>query len=225
MSGAGEGGPRIVVLSAPSGGGKTTIAKAVRARYPDRFGISVSATTRAPRPDERDGDAYYFLTRAEFERRRAEGDFLESAEYAGHLYGTLKREVDRVRRTGRHVLLDIEVDGAEQIKRLEPDAIRLFILPTSPQTWMERLYGRQSESPVEIRKRLERALAELAHGAHFDRLITNDDLDQAVREVVTAVAEGGRKDPREPAWKAARLSEYGAYLRDQVERLKAEIHH
>ena len=112
--------PRVVVLAAPSGGGKTTIANELRRRRPDIFGYSVSATTRKPRAGEQDGAAYHFLTREEFRRRVQAGDFLEWAEYAGELYGTLRAEVERVLASGRHVVLDIEVQGAQQVRRAYP---------------------------------------------------------------------------------------------------------
>jgi len=216
----------IVVLSAPSGGGKTTIAKAVRDEFPDRFGFSVSATTRKPRVGEKDGEAYHFITRNQFLRQKEAGDFLESAEYAGELYGTLREEVERVRNSGRHVLLDIEVDGAEQVKKLEPKTIRLFILPTSPETWMQRLFSRKSETPDQIRRRLARAREEFSHAAHFDRLVTNDDLEEAVQQVVRAVDEGPghRRSQRELARELDLFSKYGTYLEDQLKRLNKEIH-
>ena len=107
---------RIVVLSAPSGGGKTTIAKAVREQYPERFGFSVSVTTRKPRAGEREGVDYYFQTRPQFLEGVAAGRFLERAEYGSELYGTLKSEVEKVVQSGKHVLLDIEVEGARQVR-------------------------------------------------------------------------------------------------------------
>ncbi|HET9708324.1 MAG TPA: guanylate kinase, partial [Gemmatimonadales bacterium] len=140
--------PRIVILSAPSGGGKTTISEALRARRKD-IGYSVSATTRKPRPGEVDGKAYHFVSTAEFDRMIHAGEFLEWAQYAGNRYGTLKREVDGILGSGRHALLDIEVQGAEQVSKKIPanDLIRIFILPPSGKGWMERLKGRETESP------------------------------------------------------------------------------
>jgi len=126
----------VVILSAPSGGGKTTIAQRLLRERPADLGYSVSATTRPPRPGEQDGQAYHFLSRAEFERRRAAGEFLECAEYAGHLYGTLRSEVERVLNSGRHVVMDIEIEGARQVRAAYPwpRSISVFILPPS-RTW------------------------------------------------------------------------------------------
>jgi guanylate kinase len=175
----------VVVLAAPSGGGKTTIARALESRWPDRYGFSVSATTRPPRPGERDGEDYFFLSKDEFRRRQAADEFLEWAEYAGELYGTLKAEVDRVLAAGRHVLLDIEVQGARQVrKRYPPPASRaVFILPPSGAELLRRLQGRRTESLGEMAQRLETAIRELRQADAFDHVIVNDDLDTAVTTV------------------------------------------
>lgn len=212
----------VVVLSAPSGGGKTTIAHALVQRSPDRFGFSVSATTRKPRAGEEEGKAYFFLTREEFLRRREAGEFLESAEYAGELYGTLKREVERVRESGRHVLLDIEVDGAQQVRRQDPEAITIFILPSQPRVLIERLLNRGSESPKEIWQRVERAKYELRMSLSFDRFVRNDDLQQAVDDVAKIVQEGGgfRRDKWELQW----INSYGQGLQEEAQRLYDKIH-
>ena len=192
----------VVVLAAPSGGGKTTIARTLEARWPARYGFSVSATTRAPRPGERDGEDYFFLSKDEFRRRQAAGDFLESAEYAGALYGTLKAEIDRVLAAGRHVLLDIEVQGARQVrKQYPPPASRaVFILPPSAAELLRRLQGRRTESPHEMAKRLETAIRELRQAEAFDHVIVNDDLDTAVATVHTLLeapeaAPGAKLEP------------------------------
>jgi guanylate kinase len=177
--------PVVVVLAAPSGGGKTTIARALVARWPERYGFSVSATTRPPRPGERDGEDYFFLSKDEFHRRQAGGEFLEWAEYAGELYGTLKAEVDRVLAAGRHVLLDIEVQGARQVrKRYPPPASHaVFILPPSAGELLRRLEGRRTESRSEMAKRLKTAVRELRQAEEFDHVIVNDDLEAAVTAV------------------------------------------
>lgn len=210
--------PRIVVLSAPSGGGKTTIAKAVRDRYPDRFGFSVSATTRKARPAEQDGVDYHFWTRRRFEDQVKAGKFLEHAEYAGERYGTLQAEVEKVLVSGRHVLLDIEVEGARQVRTEypAPQSVSIFILPSDPRVLLVRLKGRGSESPEEIRRRLDRARHELAQATKFDCLIRNDDLDTAVRDVVT-IAEGTREacwDAKDRDW----VAKYGASLHDELQQ-------
>lgn len=217
--------PRIVVLSAPSGGGKTTIANAVREQHPDRFGFSVSATTRKPRPGERDGVDYHFWTRQEFKAAVQAGRFLEHAEYAGELYGTLKDEIERVLKSGRHVLLDIDVEGARQVRALYPDdrAITIFILPSDPKVLVDRLVQRQSESPREIKQRVDRAMYELGQATDFDRFVRNDSLDDAIHDVVTLVEEGGgfrRTVPLDLNW----INDYGYQLQGLAQRAYDELH-
>ena len=199
--------PRVVVLSAPSGGGKTTISKTLLARRSD-VGYSISATTRKPRQGEKHGEAYYFLTREEFLKREVDGEFLETARYAGELYGTLKSEVERVLGLGKHVLLDIEVQGAIQVRRQfpRPRSVSMFILPPSAEVLVQRLRQRHSESGQTLRLRLEKAREELrraqqnvAGAVLYDYWIVNDDLEKAVREVSdlidAPVQEGHRADP------------------------------
>lgn len=208
--------PRIVVLSAPSGSGKTTIAKAVRERHPDRFGFSVSATTRRPRSDEQDGVDYYFWKPDEFLKGVNHGKFLEHAEYSGELYGTLKSDVQRILDSGRHVLLDIEVHGAEQVRTLDPKALTIFILPSDPRVLIQRLVNRGSETPEQMQRRLERATYEIGKATEFHRWIRNDDLDEAVRAVVKAAEDH--------AGKVVRDKHDISWLNSYLNQLQAENH-
>jgi len=190
--------PRIVVLSAPSGGGKTTIAKALRARYPDRFGFSVSATTRKPRAAEQDGVDYRFWKPSQFLAGVKDGQFLEHAQYGGELYGTLRSDVQKILESGRHVLLDIEVTGASQVRKLDPEALTIFILPSDPRVLVQRLQERGSESSEEIQRRLERAIEEIGDARLFHRWIRNDNLDEAVESVKRAADEHPARFARDP---------------------------
>jgi len=215
--------PRVVVLAAPSGGGKTTIARELRTRLPAVFGYSVSATTRKARPGERDGEAYYFLTRDEFLRRLQAGDFLERAEYAGELYGTLRSEVERVLRSGRHVVLDIEVQGARQVRRAypRPASVVIFLIPPSARVLIERLRKRRTETEAELRRRIDIATEEVETatrelGEVYDHVVVNDDLDRAVKDVIELV-QGATVTPRAPQDMAGLLSAF-------VRQLKAEQH-
>ncbi len=216
--------PRIVILSAPSGGGKTVVTKELLKRRPDLFGYSVSATTRQPRPGEKDGLAYHFLTRAEFERRRSAGEFLESAEYAGELYGTLRVEVERVLGRGLNVLLDIEVKGAQQVRRTYPTALAVFLLPPSALVLLERLKGRKTESAEALAARFEIAVGELVASLsplQYDHVVENEDLNRTVESIVRIVENPAKPDNLPE--RIAKVERLIADLKVEVRKLHDEL--
>jgi guanylate kinase len=174
------------VLSAPSGAGKTTIARALVDREED-FAFSVSATTRARRGKEVHGVDYWFLTRGEFLRMVEEGEFAEWAEVHGDLYGTPFSSLRKAGEGGRHVLLDIDVQGARQIREAVPRALLLFILPPSVDTLLYRLRGRGTEGEAAILRRLRTARDELEAAEFFDFFVVNDDLERSIAEVRTLI--------------------------------------
>ena len=181
----GADGP--IVLAGPAGVGKTTVARALAADA-DRFVFSVSVTTRRPRPGERDGADYTFVSRDDFERMARAGELAEWAPVHDHLYGTPRRNLTR--RDGRRVLLDIDVQGAAQVRRNVPSAVSVFLLPPSLDTLLARLSGRGTEPREEIARRLRVARDELARVPEFDHVLVNDDLDATV-EAVRTIARGG----------------------------------
>ena len=174
---------KLIVISAPSGCGKTTIAREILKRRPD-IEFSVSATTRPKRSNEIDGVDYFFLTKEEFRKNIEDGALVEWEEIYGNYYGTLKREVDRAVRAGKSMLFDVDVKGALSIKRRYPDdTILIFIRPPSMEVLTERLKNRHTESPETIQRRLERVPMELKQGEQFDVSVVNDDLPQAIARV------------------------------------------
>lgn len=188
--------PFLLVLSSPSGGGKTSIAKnLLEAR--DDLAYSVSATTRARREGERDGVDYHFLTREEFLRRVEAGEFLEWATYAGNLYGTLRSEIDAIVGRGRTAVLDIEIEGARQIRASFPNSLHLFVLPPSADVLVGRLAGRNTEPAEVIRERVTRAADELAAVAEYDYAIVNEDLVHAVAQVAAILDAEARRVARQ----------------------------
>lgn len=202
----------LLVLSAPSGGGKTTIARKLLQVRND-LGYSVSATTRAMRNGEKEGVDYHFLKRSEFERRRDAHEFLEWAEYGGQLYGTLKREIDGIFAEGHHAVLDIDIEGARQIRRNLSNSMQVFVLPPSAEVLMERLTRRNTENRELLRKRLTRASEELAAVAEYDYAIVNQDLDTAVAQV-SAILDGKADD---------RLVCRQGNLPSQIEQLRRDV--
>lgn len=175
-----------VVLSAPSGAGKTTIVKRLVSGRSD-LGFSISATTRPQRGDERDGTDYYFLTEAEFERRSRGGDFVETAKVHGHWYGTLRSELERLIGGGKHPVLEIDVQGARAIRRAFASAVLVFVLPPTAQVLVERLRGRQTESDEVVARRLSGAIAELEAAGEYDYLVVNDDIEAATARISAVI--------------------------------------
>ncbi len=171
--------PFLLVLSSPSGGGKTTIARALVSSRAD-VGYSVSATTRAIRPGETDGQDYHFLSREDFQSRIEGGAFVEWAEYGDHLYGTLWSEIEGVFDAGRIAVLDIDVQGAQQIRAAMPDAVLVFVLPPSAAVLAQRLLGRNTEPEHRIRQRLDAAAVEVIAAPGYDYVVENDELPDAV---------------------------------------------
>ncbi|HEX9006451.1 MAG TPA: guanylate kinase [Bacteroidota bacterium] len=182
MPGTAAPAGKLVVISAPSGAGKTTIARAMLERFPS-LSFSVSATTRPRRETEVDGRDYFFLAREEFERRIAAGEFVEWEKIYGDYYGTLKAEVARAAREGRGLLFDIDVKGGLSIKRQYPHALLIFIRPPDLETLRRRLQNRRTEDAATLARRMERATMELELGTAFDCVCVNDELARAVAEV------------------------------------------
>lgn len=184
----------LIVVSAPSGAGKSSLAGRVLKRVTDlRF--SISYTTREPRGSEQNGVDYYFVTENEFQAMRERDEFLECAEVHGHLYGTHEKPVEELLSQGFDVMLDIDVQGAEQVRRRVPEAILVFILPPSCQVLQARLRARNLNAPEDIERRLRNAAIEVQLYARFDYAVLNDDLDRALAQLeAIIIAERGRPD-------------------------------
>jgi guanylate kinase len=176
----------LFVITGPSGVGKGTLITRLRERFPE-LELSVSATTRRPRPDERDGVAYHFMTPEQFDAHARAGDFLEHATYSGNRYGTLRSEVDRRLEVGRGVVLEIEVQGARQVREAMPGAVAVFIAPPSPEALRERLEARGTDTPDQVDARLRTAERELDAQSEFPHVVVNDELDAATDELARIV--------------------------------------
>ncbi len=185
----------VFIFSAPSGSGKTTILKEIFKTYPDRFGFSISATTRLPREGETHGKDYYFLSVEEMKKRIANGEFIEWEEvYEGRYYGTLRSEIDRIWAEGKMVVFDVDVKGGVNIKKmLGEEAFSIFVLPPSIEELRKRLEARGSETKESLEQRIARAEMEIAMKEEFDTVILNDDLEQAIQDVKTAINERARQ--------------------------------
>ena len=173
---------RTFIICGPSGVGKGTVVARLLASDPTLY-FSISATTRAPRPGDEDGVHYHFLTREKFESWVAAGDFLEHAQFVGNLYGTPRLFVDQAMEQGRDVLLDIEIQGAEQVHQKRPDVVRIYVAPPSWEELERRLIGRGTEDMEKVRSRLARGREEFAVAKDFDYFVINDTVDRAVEEI------------------------------------------
>jgi guanylate kinase len=179
---------RVFVITGPSGVGKGTLIRGLMERVPT-LELSVSATTRAPRPGERDGVDYHFLTREEFNGRVKRGQFVEHADYAGRSYGTLRSELEDRVRAGVPVVLEIEVQGARQVRAAMPEALQVFIAPPSLPALRTRLVGRGTDDQAEVERRLRVAEEELTAQPEFAHVVVNDRLDDALERLTSIVAD------------------------------------
>ena len=189
--------PFPIILSSPSGGGKTTITKLLLERRND-VGYSISCTTRPPRPAEKHERDYFFVSRTDFAARRDRGEFAESAEVHGNWYGTLRSQVDRVLSQDRHVIMDIDVQGAAQFRAAYPESVAIFLLPPSADALMSRLTSRQTESGEAFRTRVRAAREELRAAVSYQYAVVNDDLESAYRLVSSIVDAEAVKHARQP---------------------------
>lgn len=206
--------PFPIILSAPSGGGKTAITHSLLAARQD-VGYSISCTTRAPREGEVHGRDYHFLSAAEFIARRERGEFAESADVHGQMYGTLRAEVRRVLESGRHVIMDIDVQGAAQFHAAFPDSVLIFILPPTGEVLLERLKARNTENRASLVRRMKSALVELRAVERYQYVVVNDELERAVSSVSGVIdAEMRRRE---------RLEHVEHDVREIVARLEQEL--
>ena len=176
----------VFIVAAPSGAGKSSLVNALLAQEPGIV-LSVSFTTRAPRPGEQDGREYFFVSEAEFREREAKAEFLESAQVHGNFYGTSKRLIEEHTHAGRDVLLEIDWQGAQQVRRQFPDAVGIFILPPSVAVLEQRLKQRAQDSDEVIARRVQNAAGEIAHADEFDYVIINENFDVALTQLVNVV--------------------------------------
>jgi guanylate kinase len=208
--------PAPLVLAAPSGTGKTTIAHALVESSRD-FVFSISVTTRPARAGERSGVDYEFVSRETFERFVQDGDLVEWAEVHGNLYGTPRRMLDEARDRGKYPVLDIDVQGARQVRERVPDAVLVFVFPPSGEALRARLAKRGTESASEVRRRLETAHREMEEAAIFDYIVVNESLDETVTQVREIVTAEGHRVAR-----AAHLADDVARIRSDIEEILAD---
>jgi len=184
----------LIVISGPSGAGKTSICKALLEGLPDTM-WSVSVTTRPPRPGEVNGDSYQFVSRKEFESKQAAGELLESAEYIGHRYGTPRRPVEKALAAGRNVVMEIDVQGGMQVAKKMPESVRIFVLPPNMESLRARLEGRRTEAAEQLAKRLAEADGEIAiarDSGCYSHFVVNDVLETTVEQVKRIIEQERR---------------------------------
>jgi len=197
---------KLFVIAAPSGGGKTSLINGLLARDP-RLTLSISHTTRQPRPGETDGQHYHFVSRAEFEQIVNDGDFLEHARVFEHLYGTNQRSIAAQLEHDRDVMLDIDWQGARQVRSGFPDSCLIFVIPPSLEALHERLTSRGQDSDSVIQRRMRDAQAEISHWAEFDQLVVNDDFDTALEELLAIINDHRLQRPHQVNKNYQRLAE------------------
>ena len=183
----------LTVISGFAGTGKGTVVKGIMEKYED-YALSVSMTTRSPRPGETDGESYFFVSREEFEKNIAGNGFIEYAEYVGNYYGTPKAYVEKKLDEGKNVILEIEIQGAMNVKKLFPDAVLIFIMPPGADELERRLSGRGTETAEVIKKRMDRAALESEGIEDYDYIAVNDNVDDCV-EAVNGIIRASRLKP------------------------------
>jgi guanylate kinase len=190
----------LYVIAAPSGAGKTSLVKAVLARDPS-LRVSISHSTRKPRENERDGVDYHFVSLDEFKRLVAAGAFLEHAQVYDNFYGTSRQGVEALLASGHDVILEIDWQGARQVRNAQPDCRSIFILPPSRRSLEERLRNRRTDTEEVIQRRLRDSIADMSHFAEFDQVVVNDDFESAVSHLLEIIRGGGGYEPTSPALK------------------------
>ena len=206
----------LVVVSGFAGAGKGTLMKKLISRY-ENYSLSVSATSRQPRPGEEDGVSYFFKTRDEFEEMIHNDEFLEYAEYVGNYYGTPKAFVEKMLNDGKRVVLEIEIQGAFQIKRKFPQALLIYVMPPSAEELMRRITGRGTETSEVIRSRMKRAVEEAEGIEHYDYIVINDDIDECT-EMMHSIIESATYTPK-------RRSDFIDKIRRDLKELNARTMH